>query len=119
MYRHHKFFGRGIKPACSDSFRLVKYFVYLLNTFLSELLSVNSEQTNNKKHLFFFRINHQDGVTPTDGSSDNYANCFSKGAIGCADWILKYDNMDYLKADANGKCPNNTVLNGTTNTTCK
>ena len=39
--------------------------------------------------------------------------------IGCASWVLDYDNMDYLKADENGKCPNGKILNGTTNTSCK
>ena len=39
----------------------------------------------------------------------------------CIQWILKNDNMDYLKTDKDGKCTNNTsiVLNGVTNTTCK
>jgi len=38
----------------------------------------------------------------------------------CAQWILQYDNMDYLKTDISGKCPDGkTVLDGTTNTTCK
>ena len=38
----------------------------------------------------------------------------------CLTWILKYENMDYLKLDSNGKCPDGkTVLDGTTNTTCK
>ena len=36
-------------------------------------------------------------------------------------WIIKYGNMDYLKAGTDGKtCPDGkTILDGTTNTTCK
>ncbi|MGN1153154.1 MAG: Tfp pilus assembly protein FimT/FimU [Candidatus Gastranaerophilaceae bacterium] len=33
-------------------------------------------------------------------------------------WVLMYDNMDYLQADSTGKCPNGTVLDWDTNTTC-
>lgn len=36
-----------------------------------------------------------------------------------ANWILLYDNMDYLKADSNKKCPNGTTLTYDTVTTCK
>lgn len=39
-------------------------------------------------------------------------------------WVVRYDNMDYLKVDSSGKCKNNTsrTLNATANppvTTCK
>ena len=35
-------------------------------------------------------------------------------------WIISYGNMDYIKVDSDGKCPDGkTVLDGTTNTTCK
>ncbi len=34
---------------------------------------------------------------------DGWGNC-------AATWIIKYDNMDYLKLDSKGKCPNGTEL---------
>ncbi|MBR1680783.1 type II secretion system protein [bacterium] len=35
-------------------------------------------------------------------------------------WIISFDNADYLKIDSNGKCPDGkTILDGTTNITCK
>ncbi len=37
----------------------------------------------------------------------------------CTVWVVDNDNMDYLKLDDNGKCPNGKTLNWTTNTTCK
>ena len=37
----------------------------------------------------------------------------------CENWVLSNGNMDYLKADASGKCKNGKVLNFTTNTSCK
>ena len=33
-------------------------------------------------------------------------------------WVILFDNMDYLKADNSGKCPNGKVLDGTTNISC-
>lgn len=35
-----------------------------------------------------------------------------------AGWVLTHNNMDYLQADSTGKCPNGTVLDWDTNTTC-
>ena len=43
-------------------------------------------------------------------------NCFNKGR--CTGWIFETGNMDYLKADRNGKCPNGTTLSWE-NTSCK
>jgi len=35
-------------------------------------------------------------------------------------WVMAFDNMDYLKVDSSGKCPDGkTILDGTTNTSCK
>ena len=31
--------------------------------------------------------------------------------LSCSWWIMEHDNMDYLKADSEGKCPNGTELN--------
>ena len=33
-------------------------------------------------------------------------------------WVIQNDNLDYLKADSDGKCPNGKQLNWTTNTSC-
>jgi len=30
---------------------------------------------------------------------------------GCAKWVIDYDNMDYLKLNSSGKCPNGSALN--------
>jgi len=39
---------------------------------------------------------------------------------GCTGWVIIHDNMDYQKIDNSGKCPDGkTVLDGTTNITCK
>ena len=52
------------------------------------------------------------------GDHDTVELCLS-AHIACVSWVLDYDNMDYLKADENGKCPNGKILDGTTNTSCK
>ena len=43
--------------------------------------------------------------------------CFKKGRA-CAGWIIETGNMDYLKADRDGECPNGTQLSWD-NTSCK
>ena len=44
---------------------------------------------------------------------------FNDTHIGASRWIIDYGNMDYLKADLDGVCPDGkTVLDGTTNTSC-
>ena len=60
-------------------------------------------------------------IEPEGESWDsNFSACISQKNSACTHWIIANDNMDYLKADASGKCPNGrTILNGTTNTSCK
>ena len=45
-------------------------------------------------------------------------DCLTYGYY-CTAWIIKTGNMDYLKTDANAKCPNGKVLDSTTNPSCK
>lgn len=78
------------------------------------------------KDIFMFDFSETYGVYPFGSfqedyvPSDIYNKCFSKGN-GCTAWVIDFGNMDYLNADASGKCKNNTsiVLDGVTNTTCK
>lgn len=49
-------------------------------------------------------------------STNSLNNCFQYGL--CTEWIVKNGNMDYLKADTSGKCPNGKVLSETV-TSCK
>ncbi len=63
------------------------------------------------------------GILPEGYAKSNQElsqNCFSKG-WGCAsNWIIENGNRDYLKANSSGTCPDGkTVLNWTTNTSCK
>ncbi len=55
---------------------------------------------------------YENATTPCSGSSPGDDS-------GCENWVFTNGNMDYLKADGSGKCPNGKVLNYTTNTSCK
>ena len=70
------------------------------------------------KDLFEFTIVNGEvypkGYDHTDEQLKN--NCFKTGE-SCTGWVVQNGNMDYLKADRTGKCPNNTQLSWT-NTTC-
>jgi len=67
------------------------------------------------KDYFRLYINEKKGVYFTVENTPHSA--------GCTGWVLINKNMDYLKTDTQkvgGKCPDGkTVLNWTTNTTCK
>ena len=52
------------------------------------------------------------------GGDSTLQQCLNFG-YGCSTWVLVNGNMDYLKADTSGKCPNGKILNWTTNTSCK
>ena len=86
-------------------------------------IDIDGRKGSNKlgKDLFLFEVSKDKGVIPYDMLGSDYANenggCFTKGY--CTKWVVNFDNMDYLKADNTGKCPNGKVLDGTTNTTCK
>ena len=54
----------------------------------------------------------------SEGGKSIVTECFSWRG-GCSAWVIHNGNMDYLKADSSGKCPNGKVLNMTTNTSCK
>ena len=75
------------------------------------------------KDIFLFDISDTYGIYPFGSFQVAYdldaiyKRCFNTGN-GCAAWVINNGNLDYLKADANGKCPNGKVLSQTV-TTCK
>lgn len=69
------------------------------------------------KDLFYLVLTFEGSDLSELSPGDETDECFSSGY--CTYWVLQNDNMDYLKADRTGKCPNGKVLNYTTNTSCK
>ena len=83
----------------------------------------NKGQFKRGVDVFKFSVNQEEGVY-YDSWSGKIKAAFCVGYCPdcdstCEGWIIRYGNMDYLKADSNGKCPNGIVLDGETNTTCK
>ena len=57
--------------------------------------------------IFQFQLEYDDGLIP-EGScniNDDYGSCTA--------WVIENGNMDYLKANSNGKCTNGTQLSET------
>ena len=76
------------------------------------------------KDRFAFDISTKIGIYPygslyTVYNLDTLATrCFDYGGT-CTAWVIYNGNMDYLKADRTGRCPDGkTILNMTTNTSC-
>lgn len=83
------------------------------------IVDIDGENKGSKtfgKDVFIFSIDENtDYELVSDG---NNTSCFSSG--NCTNWVVQYGNMDYLKADSNGKCKNSSiVLDGVNNTSCK
>ena len=80
------------------------------------------------KDTFAFAINDDDlvltpyGASNTPGGQHITESCFSTtkpgSRINCTGWVIETGNMDYLKLDKDGKCPNGTELSWE-NTSCK
>ena len=69
----------------------------------------NTEENKFSHNLYGIRNNYT-GQIHSEHKSSGYA----------AAWVIINGNMDYLKVDNDGKCPDGkTVLDWTTNTTCK
>ena len=71
--------------------------------------NVNSDDKNN---LIPYGENWSPS-TMTFGSSTLIASCAQGNMTSpsCTAWVVNYDNMDYLKLDSSGKCPNGKALN--------
>lgn len=71
------------------------------------------------KDLFLFTIPYDSYPTVFRSDIKNFTYpkaCFENSY--CAGWVIDNENLDYLKADSSGKCPNGTVLSETV-TSCK
>lgn len=69
--------------------------------------------------VFRFYANTERGVHYSNETTTLCSGNSPGDDEGCENWVFTNGNMDYLKADSSGKCPNGKVLNFTTNTSCK
>ena len=67
---------------------------------------------------FVFRYD-ENGIYVLPMNANIFSACLG-GRIQecCTIWVINYGNMDYLKANSSGKCPNGTVLTYETVTSC-
>ena len=73
--------------------------------------------------IFSFRVYDSNGFVPYtdyDNDADNIAECLNSKDEMCTFWVIDYGNLDYLKADSEGKCYDNPsiILDGVNNTSC-
>ena len=67
--------------------------------------------------VFAFDIDAENNVLYTYCNEDRLIEELQKGYYASY-WIMRYDNMDYLKVDSNGKCPDGQMLEDS-HPTCK
>ena len=79
----------------------------------------NKGPNQNCKDFFTFYIYNNKGVSISNSYNDTVPNFNKAGrsSASCANWVIRNGNMDYLKVDSSGNCPNGTTLS-TTNPTC-
>jgi len=93
----------------------------------ADIDGANKGQNIHGKDVFHFQMDSRfDGkyrLEPVGsyyvGNDTYFKNrCWNDDGGGCTAWVVLNDNVDYLKLDSQGKCPNGTVLSWS-NTTCK
>ena len=113
----------GYKVILADGMSLSISLVYGSGDwlFLFDIDGPNKGTSMLGKDIFSFTIVRNSSPTELMPDIDveepkPYGGCFSAGL--CTKWIINNGNMDYLKADPSGKCPNGKVLSETV-TSCK
>ena len=88
------------------------------NEFGKDIFWFNIYKINNQYVVYPNLGNPEDGPISGDvGEKGSYTEEIFPFMLSTL-WIIEQGNMDYLKVDSNGKCPNGTVLSWT-NTSCK
>lgn len=88
--------------------------------FLFDIDGPNKGPSMLGKDIFSFTIVRNSSPTELmpdlKSTTTSLNNCFQSGL--CTKWVVDNGNLDYLKADTSGKCPNGKVLSETV-TSCK
>ena len=110
--------GKSTKYSIILSDGTVLDFELETNTYLHINIDIDGiNKGANKSCMDNFEIE----VNNTQGLHYTYTRAsYIDHSTSCAAWVLVNGNMDYLKVGNDGKCPDGkTVLDWTTNTTCK
>ncbi|MBR1943523.1 type II secretion system protein [bacterium] len=101
----------------------IEIFVHGFIDFKIDIDGPNKGAGKNCIDFFTFYAYPKSGVRLSNNLIDDVPNmnlANGDSSAVCAGWIIQHDNMDYLKIDSSGKCPDGkTILNPTSNTTCK
>ena len=73
----------------------------------------------NRDIFGFVSINNKELLPEGYDLTGNFGRNDCLWGSPCTAWVIKNDNMDYLKVGNDGKCPNNVQLNWDTQTSCK
>ena len=81
----------------------------------------NTGSNSTGKDIFAFQYDeHNRSIEPMWFHSVSViTDCPREKGIICTSWVIQNGNMDYLKADSNGKCNNSDVTLNETVTSCK
>ena len=112
----------GYKVILADGMSLSISAVYGTGDwlFLFDIDGPNKGASMLGKDIFSFTIVRNSSPTELrpdpKSTTTSLNNCFQSGL--CTEWVVNNGNLDYLKADTSGKCPNGKVLSETV-TSCK
>lgn len=112
----------GYKVILADGMSLSISAVYGTGDwlFLFDIDGPNKGPSMLGKDIFSFTIVRNSSPTELrpdlKSTTTSLNNCFQSGL--CTEWVVNNGNLDYLKADRTGKCPNGKVLSETV-TSCK
>ncbi len=105
----------GIKKSNAISNQPLPYYLILR----VDIDGLNKGPNTACKDYFSFRYDAHENTLTYD-KMELSINQIKSSSSHCATWVIRNGNMDYLKVGNDGKCPDNkTVLDWTTNTTCK
>ena len=112
----------GYKVILADGMSLSISAVYGTGDwlFLFDIDGPNKGASMLGKDIFSFTIVRNSSPTelrPDPKSTTTSLNNCSQSGL-CTEWVVNNGNLDYLKADTSGKCPNGKVLSETV-TSCK
>ena len=108
----------SVSAILADGTSIVFFTAGAMGTIYVDIDGPNKGLFRHGVDLFRFRVSPDRGIYYSD--STYLCSSSTPGHDdSCENWVLSNGNLDYLKADSSGKCPNGKVLNFTTNTSCK